>query len=283
MDRVSLDPPAIGRPMKQRSRTVSFQEQAFHAFVPVRINGGEKQWFVLDTGADLSFVTHGLRADKSIETSGSGGSVQAGMAANVTLDLGGARVPLKVIGIAPDSGFSALWGRSFDGVVGYDVISRFVVRIDWTKQRLTLYDPRRFHYRGSGTIVPLRFQGNNIVIPVTVTLPGNVKKQIEAVVDTGSSGALSFRPNFSPDIGKTTPAQGRGVGGTTETSIGSIPALTIGPYALHDIVVEQSHAKRGTEAGCAVPASIGERVLSRFTLYLDYRHERLIMEMIRRH
>lgn len=278
MDRVTFDPPVPSAPMKQRSIVVPFETQAFHIFVPVRVNHGERQWFVLDTGADLSFVTHGLHAAKSIETSGSGGSVQAGMAANVELQLGGVSVPLKVIGIAPESGFSALWGRSFDGVAGYDVISRFVIRIDWTHRNLTLIDPAHFRYRGRGAVVPLRFQGNNIVIPVTVTLPDGTTKMIESVVDTGSSGALSFRGGFSPDVGKTIAATGHGVGGTTETSIGRIRALTIGPYVLDEPIVELSHAKRGTEAGCAVPASIGERILSRFTVYLDYAHERLILE-----
>ena len=187
-------------------------------------------------------------------------------------------MPLKVMGITPDSGFSALWGRSSDGVAGYDVISRFVVRIDWMQRRLTLFDPHRFHYSGHGAVVPLRFQGNNIVIPVTVTLPDGTTKQIESVVDTGSSGALSFRGGFSPDVGKTIATQGFGVGGASKTSIGRIRALAIGPYTLDWPIVELSHAKRGTEAGCAVPASIGARILSRFTLYLDYAHERLILE-----
>jgi membrane-associated protease RseP (regulator of RpoE activity) len=126
--------------------------------------------------------------------------------------------------------------------------------------------------------VPLRFQGNNIVIPVTVTLPDGTQKEIESVIDTGSSGALSFRSGFSPDVGKTIAAQGYGVGGRTETSIGRISALAIGPYILREPIVELSHAKGGTESGCAVPSSIGERILSRFTVYLDYAHERLILE-----
>ncbi|HEV8431864.1 MAG TPA: hypothetical protein VGR95_00525 [Thermoanaerobaculia bacterium] len=278
MESIDLEPPRVPSPMTRPSVVVPFETQAFHIFVPVRVNHGERQWFVLDTGADLSFVTHGLEAAKSIETSGSGGSVQAGMAANVDLQLGGVSVPLKVMGITPESGFSALWGRSFDGVAGYDVISRFVIRIDWTHRKLTLFDPAHFRYRGRGAVVPLRFQGNNIVIPVTVTVPDGTTKEIESVVDTGSSGALSFRGGFSPDVGKTIAAEGFGVGGASKTSIGRIRALTIGPYVLDEPIVELSHAKRGTEAESAVPASIGERILSRFTVYLDYAHERLILE-----
>lgn len=278
MERAVFEPPRIGSPLHRRALVVPFETQAFHIFVPVRVNGGEWQWFVLDTGADLSFVTRGLQSASSIETSGSGGSVRAGMAANVALQLGDVTLPLKVMGIVPESGFSALWGRSFDGVAGYDVISRFVIRIDWTRRRLTLYDPPRFRYHGTGAVVPLRFEGNNIVIPVSVTLPDGTAKEIESVVDTGSSGALSFRSGFTPDVGKTLTAHGRGVGGASETSIGRIRALTIGRYTLREPIVELSHAKRGTESGCAVPASIGERVLSRFTIYLDYRHERIILE-----
>ncbi|HEX3581893.1 MAG TPA: hypothetical protein VH087_09045, partial [Thermoanaerobaculia bacterium] len=230
MEQVILQPPPIRSPLKKRSVVVPIEAQAFHIFVPVRVNGGERQWFVLDTGADFSFVTHGLRAAKSIQTSGSGGSVQAGLAPNADLQLGDVNVPLKVIGITPQSEFSKLWGRSFDGVAGYDVIGRFVIRIDWTRRTLQLYDPGHFEYRGSGAVVPLRFVGNNIVVPIAVTLPDGTKKEIESVIDTGSSGTLSFRSSFSPDVGKTIAALGHGVGGTSKTSIGRIRALTIGPY-----------------------------------------------------
>ncbi len=60
-----------------------------------------------------------------------------------------------VIDLPDDNG-----GPSF--AVGYELLRRLAVRIDFEHQRLTFYDGPRFHYSGPGTAVPLQYQGNAI-------------------------------------------------------------------------------------------------------------------------
>jgi PDZ domain-containing protein/aspartyl protease len=285
-----FDPPAIPRTMHARRVDVRLQTYGFHIFVPVSVNRGKQAWFVLDTGADLSFVSSAeakqshLRAKASIGATGSGGTEQAGLVPSVNVRVANVNVPLEVIAIVPDTGLSHLWGRAFEGVLGYDFISHFVIRIDSAAGTLTLYDPDRFRDPGNGSAMPLRFRGNNIVVPVKVSLVDGETRSIDAVIDTGSSGALSFRPRFVEDahlstlLGKTLTANGYGLGGKSETSIARIAALQLGGFTLSNPIVELSHAGKGSESGCVVPASIGERVLSRFTIYLDYPHNRLILK-----
>ena len=45
-------------------------------------------------------------------------------------------------------------------LVGYELLRRLAVRIDFEQQRLTFYDGPRFHYPGPGTGVPLQYRGN---------------------------------------------------------------------------------------------------------------------------
>jgi PDZ domain-containing protein len=285
-----FDRPAVRLTTSRRSVRIRFQGYGFHLFVPASIGAGPRSWLVFDTGADLSFVSQTtaaksrLTAATAINASGSGGSVQAGMVPNVVAHVGRVAVPLRTIAIIPDSDLSKIIGRRLEGGLGYDVISRFVIRIDWPARTLTLYDPSHFRYSGAGAELPLSFRENNILVPIGIELPNGQRKNLESVIDTGSSGALSFRATFVTEahlleaIGKTVSTHGHGVGGASETSIGRISALRLGPYEIKEPVVELSHASKGTESGCATPASIGMGLLSRFVVYLDYARNRIILE-----
>jgi hypothetical protein len=57
-------------------------------------------------------------------------------------------------------------GPSF--VVGYELLRRLAVRIDFEHQRLTFYDGPRFHYSGPGTGVPLQYQGNALLVQASI-------------------------------------------------------------------------------------------------------------------
>jgi hypothetical protein len=57
-------------------------------------------------------------------------------------------------------------GPSF--VVGYELLRRLAVRIDFEHQRLTFYDGPRFHYSGPGTAVPLQYQGNALLVQASI-------------------------------------------------------------------------------------------------------------------
>lgn len=45
-----------------------------------------------------------------------------------------------------------IWGRAFEGVLDYDVISRFVGRMAWQAQKVTLDDANAFRCDGSGSV-----------------------------------------------------------------------------------------------------------------------------------
>jgi hypothetical protein len=66
-----------------------------------------------------------------------------------------------VVDLPDDSGAPAF-------AVGYELLRRLAVRIDFEHQRLTFYDGPRFHYSGPGKAVPLRFQGNALLVQASI-------------------------------------------------------------------------------------------------------------------
>lgn len=268
-----------------------FKRYGVDVMVPVRVNGKGPSWFVFDTGAEVSALVKdrakelGIKSKGSIEGEGSGGSAEVGLIPDVTLQLPGVEIPTKVIAEFPDPGLSAVAGQAFQGVIGYDVISQFVVRLDYEKKTITLYDPASFHYAGSGTVLPITFRnGNNLNIPGKVELPDRPPIDVLLTIDTGSSGTIDLNAPFVDAnhavqaVGKTIPGSSYGLGGRSSHLVGRLASLEIGPYQMAQPIVELSQDTKGTEANPDRAANVGGQILSRFTIYLDYPHNRLILE-----
>lgn len=128
--------------------------------IPVRVNGAAPRWFVLDTGAPRSALDGRLAAELklgSIRTSREGGTghgtVAAGHPAPFDLSIGSVRLhvadPLTLdFAQVPIS-------KEDRGLVGSELISSYVVRIDPVSRRLSIFDPRSFKPSPGDVRLPL--------------------------------------------------------------------------------------------------------------------------------
>jgi hypothetical protein len=163
------------------------------------------------------------------------------------------------------------------------VLSRFVVRIDYAARSLTLYEPAAFKYSGQGTVLPFTFQGNDVQIAVSVTLPGHAPLQTRANIDTGATSTELTRPfvdahDVVTAVGKTVERPGFGLGGSYAELDGRVSGIQIGPYLLQKPVVGLSRAKRGDLNREDLGVNLGTDILARFTVTIDYAHQQLILE-----
>lgn len=119
-------------------------------------------------------------------------------------------------------------------VVGYELLRRFAVKVDYEHQSLTFYDGARFRYSGPGTAVPLQFQGNDLLVEASI---GNASGRF--VLDTGNEFGFMVNAGFTEknDLVRALGAHflgynGRGFGGPSpqayvarvnELRIGNVP------------------------------------------------------------
>src|SRR6185369_8138618 len=86
-------------------------------------------------------------------------AVRAGVTPNVAFEVGGARWTAHA-GVVPLDVPSSSIGRRYDGVLGYDFLSAFVVEVDYQAGRMSLYDPEPYQYAGKGHVLPIRLDQN---------------------------------------------------------------------------------------------------------------------------
>jgi hypothetical protein len=178
-------------------------------------------------------------------------------------------------------------GRSLDGLLGYDLFSRFVVRIDFKGRSLTIWEPSAFRPPKAAVQVPVEFAGRLPVVPAVVRLARNQTLHARLMVDTGASQAVILRYPFANDHGLFD------LGGGDTTA----PSLASGTRKLKEIPVEQIALAKwtfdrpqvlayaepvGSGAYTDTDGLIGNTLLSRFTLYVDYPKKRLLFEPLKR-
>jgi clan AA aspartic protease (TIGR02281 family) len=250
-----------------------------HIYVDVMVNGQPAR-FVLDTGAGGNVITpeaarkFGLSSTQKASAVGTADRVDAGVVTLKRLAVGTAVLEDEPIFIIPLP--EALQA---DGLIGYPFLRRFVVTLDWPNSRLLLTMPGRFKAPDGAAALPIRLKEN--IPTVEGEVDGN-RGWFE--VDTGANSAMTLYPRFieqhglrdrySPRIRTIT---GRGVGGLNYGDYVRVGAVTLGPFSLKGTVVQLSRQQAGSDAKSDLAGRIGNEILDRFTLTLDYPHKRLIL------
>jgi hypothetical protein len=167
-------------------------------------------------------------------------------------------------------------GRAIDGILGYDLISRFVMEIDYENRRLHFYEADTFNSEGHGKAMPFELQGNTPHVYSDVKLQDGRLVRGKFLLDTGARSALSLNRPFCEEHEVTTGIKtirggfAAGVGGETSQSIGRIQSLTLGDFLLADIVTGFSEDQGGAMADRETAGIIGGGILRRFNLTFDY-------------
>lgn len=278
--------------LKPGEAHLPIEYRARHLWLRVSLDGGPEEDFLFDTGATVSVLDSAFAARKGIITAGRMQAAGAGASGSATFaTLGSVAIrgadgdgvafqglKVAVMNVAPT--FSAYFWRDLAGVIGYDIISRFVCTIDYDSGRLTLHDPKTWRYTGKETPLPMVMNGS---VP---GVRGRIDGQFEGVfrLDAGSSSTVDLHTPFVREHRLTSrlrhslPVSGAGFGGGFQSSMGRLQRMEIGPYGWRDPIVLLSTATEGAFASEEFAGNLGNRILERFRVTLDYVHHQIILE-----
>lgn len=231
--------------------------------------------FSLDTGAGSTYldtkVAKALKLEmeerKSVQAAGLG-RVQAMEVDDMRFDLPGLTTSKQKIRVTDLSSLTP----QVDGFFGYDFIRRFVITIDYDAKKITIQDPATFTYSGAGELLPLMFRGGWPYLAAEIKVPGNAEEKSVFLLDTGSADAVNH-PSIKKSTGNLRETKtGVGLGTPTQGVIGNVEYLQLGKYKIEGA---PSVCCGGSEA---TSRQIGNGVLMRFKVILDYPHARMILE-----
>ena len=246
-----------------------------------KINGQGPFGLMLDTGSP-NLITAGFAkriglpfAHSSKKLGTSGGTVDLGTTQIESLALGGLTLrdqPFLVV----DSPWVA--SDQLVGVVGYEFLRRFAVKVDYEHQLLTVYDSPTFRYQGSGTGLPLLLRG------ISFEVNGNIDGvDGRFVLDTGNEAGFSLEGKFvqQSDLIHRLGAHyhgysGRGYAGPLpDAYYARVWSLRLGEAEVHDVI---AYLSSGETAGADFSGNIGQSILRQFNETFDAMRGRLYLE-----
>ena len=265
------------------SASVGFDFGDGEIAMPVRINGLSSNVF-LDSGASglalsqtIADQLH-LKQTGILEARGYGGSTDLHPVKIDTFEVPGAvrLQDLTAVAIKLPEGFDRTLNGSLAGFVGYDLLSRFVVRIDYGSQKITFFDP--------ATWTPSRTDGAPVLLNLDNDVP-SITAQFENLapaqflLDTGDESALRlYGPYVSQNkldikYPKGVVSVGGGIGGESRSRVARTQGFTVAGVTLNGIPTEFSQDAKGG-ASQILAGSLGSKLLSRFVVTFDYAHSR---------
>lgn len=261
------------------STTVPITLGENHVYLDVMLNGKGPYHFIFDTGGSNVVdpaVAKEIGAFGSGLAQGSGvGSQTEGLsfARISTLQVGEATLTDQLFAVAPTrQGFGVSAGRPVDGLIGWEVLARFITTFDYANLQVVLAMPGTAQPPANGHVIPFVFYGTQPQIACTIEgIPA------ECTIDTGARDTITFMTPFiaaHPQIvPATTTAQGVdgfGFGGPALGKLGRVTAVGIDDLQLTNLVGDYATQTAGALAAPFVGANIGGNLLRRFTVTFDY-------------
>lgn len=263
---------------------VPFTLYSGHIYVDVVIEGKGPFHFLFDTGAANVLSPSaarqlGLLSSGKVEARGTGGVQTGGIVKASVVQIGDAPLRDQKFYVV-DLPSPANEGRTVDGLIGFEWLSRVPTRIDYTTSTLTFYRQGGLHYAGPAKVTSLRFRGRLPQVDASIDgISGRFS------IDTGSNGSLSLYPGFVDKNGlidryhpKTKVMSAVGVGGPVYALLTRAGQLDLAGNIITRPVTFLPNTRTGASADTETAGNIGSGVLRRFTITLDYQNKRAWFE-----
>ncbi|MBR9922269.1 MAG: PDZ domain-containing protein [Bacteroidetes bacterium] len=263
-------------------------EVTFNYLFPLR--------FILDTGAEHTILTKREYADlmnipfeREFRIIGSDmtQNLRAYLIRDVHLQTGQLVLPRQSMVVMEDDyfRFEEFIGMPVHGIIGANIFRHFVVKIDYQRERITLIRPVDFEPPDDYQKIAIEVYKNKPYLWADLDLPGQQDSlRVKLLLDTGASLTMLLHNGTKEEI-KTPPGVipgniGKGLGGFLEGYVGRSKSTTIGPFTLSGMVTnyQELNPEMDTTYLHGRNGILGNLVLDRFTIIIDYFREELYLK-----
>ena len=257
--------------------TIPLHEERGLIYADVAI-GGKIHRFLVDSASQIDVISASLadalalHPEGDVEISGTGRVRGDGMAEVPAMTIGGIDFPPHVAAVMNMPGMVAA-----DGVLGFPFFSRAEVRIDPTRDTMTIAPP--------GT---LGVAGTKLAAAVDRRLPEIAASiqgvQTHLIVDTANTTELLIFRSFveehrsAVEVASLGPVLNRGVGGSLAAVATIVGSLRLGPYTLFNRRADVVLDSKGAFADPGVGGNVGFGSLRNFVVTFDLADDAIYLQ-----
>lgn len=282
----------------QTKQQISFKLINNLIVIPLEING-KKLSFILDSGVSKTILFNitkndsiGLNNVEKVELLGlgNGESVNALLSKNNKVsvkNLVNYNETLYVI-LKDYFDLSSKMGITIHGILGYDLLKNFIVKINYKHKKIEFYNPKKYKYRKCKKceVFPLQFYRKKPYINVQLQLDADRKEfvDVKLLIDSGGSDAIWLFEDTNEKI--KTPKLffndilGEGLSGPIFGKRSRISKLKLKSFELENPTVSflDSLSTSNARKFKGRNGSIGAGILKRFVVWFDYPNKKITLK-----
>jgi hypothetical protein len=263
--------------------------------VPLVLNGTLPLKFILDTGVRTAILTQKSFSDilnltytRKYTLTGPGGEkmVDAYVTNNVSLALPGVYGRGHAL-LVLDKDYLELrnyLGTEVHGILGYELFSRFIVKVDYARKILTLYSPGAFRKTKKYETLKIQVNDTKPYAVIPIVLSNGTVIDAKLLIDSGASHPLLLDPESDDRIVIPTAVVsstiGRGLGGEIKGKTGRIKSISMGRFVLNDVFAnfpDPNSYSDTTTLKIFRNGTLGGGLLSRFTVIFNFPGEEIYL------
>ncbi len=272
---------------------IPFQADLDHIVITPTINGKSRVRLILDTGmpmAGLILIGRENKGDWGLNFRSEFAAPDSpqneepqpsAMVQGVRLDFPGLELTNLTAIVEPPDGSLGRMLRDVDGIVGLEIFGQFAVTIDYDHHEIILEESANFKVPAGAEELPLIMRSGFAWITCSAEMATGVVVPLELVVDLGAAHALSLNAgtnaNIVPPGNAIETVLGKTVSGLIHGKVGRIRNLRLGNQILKDVMTSFQTGERHGPSAMEKEGNVGNDVLRRFNVSLDYKKKRLIL------
>ncbi len=252
-----------------------------HIILQVAVNGSENKNFLLDSGAGGTILSKnltddlGLKTTPGIQSLGVGGMEQVGFVEYDQIDINGLKLKARKAYCVDFSPLEPFLGMRIDGILGYDLFSRFVIDLNYSDKTITVYETQTFDSEQYEDWTEGRLSMNLFEIPGEFEGHKGWFR-----LDTGSNGSLHLHAPFVEEHNllkdrKTFKISALGLGGESDVYVSRTDEFQLAGYEFSNMPVDLITGDKGALSIGKSYGTVGAKILSRFRIIFDYMNNRL--------
>jgi len=236
--------------------------------------------FILDSGSGgisldsftvAYFGLKGLPSNRTIR--GIAGIRQVSFLNNQTLLLPGLTIDSLNFHINDYSILTSVYGERIDGIIGYSVLSRYILKINYDSSNIEFWTQGALRYP----------RGGHLLRPIINTLPVQTARVKDGITinsrflfDMGAGLNMMLTTDFIKDSAflhkkrKLFTKQAEGLGGKIDMGLTVIKEIKLGPYRFRNVPIYVFDDKYNVTSYPYLGGLIGNDLLRRFNVILNY-------------
>jgi hypothetical protein len=266
--------------------------------IPLKING-KKLSFILDSGVSKTILFNitkndsiGLKNVKKVQLQGlgKGESVDALLSYKNSISLKNIVNSNETIYVILQDHFdlSGKMGKTIHGIIGYNILSHFIVKVNYKFKKIDFYNPDTYTYKKCRKceVFPIQMYRRKPYIQAEVQLDtiGSELTFVKLLVDSGGSDAIWLFENTKKEI--KTPKRffndilGEGLSGAIYGNRSRIPKIKLGAFEIQNPTVSflDSVSTKNARSFQERNGSIGAGILRRFKVWFDYPNKKIMLK-----